>query len=120
MAKAFWGTVLIAVGLAGCAYRELPADPPIWSSGSAVSFDAMVSCLASSPAGSFTVSAPTIGQGGIVRIPVTSANAPPATSQFVVYRLPLDGSQVNWRRPRDTNGFDSLDAAARTRANQCG
>jgi len=120
MAKAFWGASLVAVGLAGCAYREPPAHPPIWSVGYGVPFDSMVSCLASSPSGPFTVSTPAIGQGGIVRIPVTSASAPPGTSQFVVYRLPLDGSQVNWRRPRDANGFESLDADARTRANECG
>jgi len=118
--KAFWATVLVAVGLGGCGYREGPINPPIWSVGYAVTFDAMVSCLSSTPAGAFTVSAPSVGQGGVVTIPVTSPGTPPGTARVVVYRLPLDGSQVNWWRPRDVSGLNLLDGEVRSRANVCG
>jgi hypothetical protein len=120
MAKAFWATVFVAVGLAGCGYRELPVNPPIWSVGYAMPFDTMVSCLSSTPSGAFTVSAPTVGRGGVMAIGVTSPSTPPGTAQVVVYRLPLDGSQVNWWRPRDVGGLDSLDQEVRSRANLCG
>jgi hypothetical protein len=120
MTRAFWGTLLAAVGLAACGYRELPVNPPIWSVGYAVPFDAMVSCLSGTPAGPFTVSAPTVGRGGVVAIGVTSPGTPPGSARVVVYRLPEDGSQVNWWRPRDVNGLNALDGEVRSRANLCG
>jgi hypothetical protein len=118
--KVFWTTVFVAVGFGGCGYREGPINPPIWSVGYAVPLDAMVSCLSGTPAGPFTVSAPAVGQGGVVSIGVTSPGTPPGTARVVVYRLPEDGSQVNWWRPRDVNGLNALDGEVRSRANLCG
>jgi hypothetical protein len=119
MAKAFWATICIAVGVTGCNTRP-PADPPVWSANYAMPFDVMVNCLSTSPAGAFTVSAPTSGFGGIVRIAFTPTNAPQAGSEFVVYHLPQNGTQVNWRQRGNIGGLDWLDGAARSRADQCG
>jgi hypothetical protein len=118
MAKAFWATVCVAVGVAACNTRP-PPDPPVWSANYAMPFDAMVTCLSTSPAGAFTVSGPTYGLGGIATIAFTPTNAPQAASQYVVYRLPNNGSQVNWRRPGNVGNIDWLDGVARTRANRC-
>jgi len=118
--RAFWVAVFVAVGLAGCGYREGPVDPPIWSVGYQMPFDTMVSCLSTTPSGPFTVSAPTVGKGGVVGMGVTSPSTPPGTAKVIVYRLPEDGSQVNWWRPRNVAGLDSLDGEVRSRANLCG
>jgi hypothetical protein len=118
MARAFWATVCIAVGVAGCNTRP-PADPPVWSANYTMPFDAMVTCLATNADSAFTVSGPTPGMGGIVMIGFTPTNAPQAASQYVIYHLPNNGTQVNWRRPGNVGNLDWLDGLARTRADRC-
>ena len=117
MARGFWATVCIAVGVAGCNTRP-PADPPVWSANYAMPFDAMVTCLSTNSDSAFAVS-PTTGLGGIVRIGFTPTNAPQAASTYVIYHLPDNGTQVNWRRPGNVGNLDWLDGLARTRADRC-
>src|SRR5262245_1686939 len=97
MARGFWATVCIAVGVAGCTTPP-PPDPPVWSANYTMPFDAMVTCLATNTDSAFAVSGPTPGMGGIVMIGFTPTNVPQAASQYVIYHLPDNGTQVNWRR----------------------
>src|SRR5262249_15923799 len=116
-----WGVAgLGGVGCGGGGRGGGRGAPPIWSVGYQMPFDTMVSCLSTTPSGPFTVSAPTVGKGGVVGMGVTSPSTPPGTAKVVVYRLTEDGSQVNWWRPRNVAGLDSLDGEGRSRANLCG
>ena len=120
MAKLAWAAVVIALGATGCASTPRPG-PPVWSANYAVPFDTMVNCLASTPAPTaFTVGIPTAGLGGVVTIAYVPANVPQADSYYRVYRVPENGTQVNWRRSNDLMGIDWIDSEARARANGCG
>src|ERR1700759_4588076 len=97
MVKAFWASVVVALGVAGCASAPR-LGPPVWTADYGVPFDGVVKCLATSPAGSFSVGAPTPGLGGVVRIDFIPANVPQANSFYMIQHLPNDGARVNWYR----------------------
>jgi hypothetical protein len=119
MAKVLWACVVLALGAAGCSSPPRPG-PPVWSANYAVPFDTMVNCLMSSPLDAFTVGAPTPGFGGVVRLSFIPGNTPQANSYYMIYRLPENGTQVNWHRADDVMGLDWIDGVARKRANGCG
>ena len=121
MANVFRASVVMALGLAGCASPPRPG-PPVWTADYAVPFNSMVNCVLTAPsgAGDFTIGPPDTGIGGIVTIRFIPANTPQASSYYRIYHLPGNGTQVNWHRAHDVMGLDWLDAVARTRANGCG
>ncbi|MEA2852880.1 MAG: hypothetical protein QOE02_2899 [Rhodospirillaceae bacterium] len=119
MVKVVLAAVSIMLAAAACSSSTAPPPlPPVWSASYAVPFDAMVSCLAAKPTGSFVVSAPDLPQDGVAVIAFTPANSQ-AASTFTV-RKAGSGSQVIWRRPGSVGGLDWLDGEARTRADRCG
>jgi len=113
-------SALIAVSVAACATNPAQPPPAVWTSNYAVPFDVMVNCLATAPAGAFSVSAPVYAQDGSATIYVAPVNAPPPRSQYIVRRMAGNASQVSWQRPANVGGFDWVDGDARTRAERCG
>src|SRR5262245_62010247 len=122
MAKYVLATVSMALVVTACAQPRPPEPPrlPVWSAQYAVPVEVMTTCLSTSPAGAATASAPVYGLGGVPTIAFVPANMPQLPSEFVVLRIPNNGTQVNWRRPDNVGGLDWLDAEARARANRCG
>lgn len=119
MAKEFLAAACLVLGLAGCA-TQTRTERPVWSANYNMPFDTMVNCLAAPADGAFAVAPPTTGLGGVVHIGFTPASMPQVRSEFIVYRLPENATQVNWRRPGNVGGYDWVDGEARTRANRCG
>ncbi len=121
MVKVLLASASIGLAMAACSSLQEQPKPDIWTVNYNVPFDAMVACLAASPAGAFKTYAPDYTQDGVARIVFIPSNTPQAQSAYVVTRMIGNVSQVSWRRFGSVGqGLDWFDTEARTRANRCG